>query len=56
MVGRRTHGLLHLIGEHLQVYADLLGLEFVRIGKGTTLEQVRTQLDVQELLAYSRPH
>jgi L-arabinose isomerase len=42
--------------EHLQVYADLLGLEFVRIGKGTTLEQVRTQLAVQELLAYSRPY
>ena len=37
--------------EHLQVYADLLGLEFVRIGKGTTLEQVRTQLAVQDLLA-----
>jgi L-arabinose isomerase len=37
--------------EHLQVYADLLGIEFVRIGKGTTLEQVRTQLAVQELLA-----
>jgi L-arabinose isomerase len=37
--------------EHLQVYADLLGLEFVRIGKGTSLEQVRTQLAVQELLA-----
>jgi len=37
--------------EHLQVYADLLGLEFVRIGKGTSLEQVRTQLALQELLA-----
>ena len=37
--------------EHLQVYADLLGLEFVRIGKGTSLEHVRTQLAVQELLA-----
>jgi L-arabinose isomerase len=37
--------------EHLQVYADLLGIEFVRIGRGTTLEQVRTQLAVQELLA-----
>jgi len=30
--------------EYLQIYADLLGLEFVRIGKGTTLEQVRAQL------------
>jgi L-arabinose isomerase len=37
--------------EHLQVYADLLGIEFVRIGRGTSLEQVRTQLAVQELLA-----
>jgi L-arabinose isomerase len=37
--------------EHLQVYADLLGIEFVRIGKGTTIEHVRTQLAVQELLA-----
>ena len=36
--------------EQLQVYADLLGLEFVRIGKGTTLEQVRMQLAIQELL------
>ena len=40
--------------EHLQVYADLLGIEFVRIGKGTSLEQVRTQLAVQELLALRR--
>jgi L-arabinose isomerase len=40
-----------ITAEHLQVYADLLGLEFVRIGKGTSLEQVRTQLAVQELLA-----
>jgi L-arabinose isomerase len=40
--------------EHLQVYADLLGIEFVRIGKGTSLEQVRTQLAVQELLARRR--
>ena len=39
--------------EHLQVYADLLGIEFVRIGKGTTLEHVRTQLAVQHLLARS---
>jgi L-arabinose isomerase len=39
---------------HLQVYADLLGIEFVRIGKGTSLEQVRTQLAVQELLALRR--
>jgi L-arabinose isomerase len=37
--------------EHLRVYADLLGLEYVRIGKGTSLEQVRMQLAVQELLA-----
>lgn len=40
-----------LTSEHLQVYADLLGIEFVRIGRGTSLEQVRTQLAVQELLA-----
>jgi L-arabinose isomerase len=40
--------------EHLQVYADLLGIEFIRIGKGTTLEQIRTQLAVQELLAQRR--
>src|SRR4051812_3692794 len=40
--------------EHLQVYADLLGIEFVRIGKGTTLEQIRMQLAVQELLALRR--
>ena len=37
--------------EHLQVFADLAGIEFVRIGRGTTLEQVRTQLAVQDLLA-----
>jgi len=37
--------------EHLQVYADLLGIEFVRIGRGTTLEQVRTAIAVQELAA-----
>ena len=43
-----------LDAEHLQVYADLLGLEFIRIGKETRLEQVRTQLAVQELLAQRR--
>jgi len=37
--------------EHLQIYADLLGIEFVRIGKGTSLEQVRAQLTLQDLLA-----
>ncbi len=37
--------------EHLRIYADLLGLEFVRIGKDTSLEDVRMQLAVQELLA-----
>jgi L-arabinose isomerase len=37
--------------EHLQVFADLLGIEFVRIGRGTTLEQIRTHLAVQDLLA-----
>ena len=36
---------------HLQIYADLLGIEYVRIGRGTSLEQVRTQIAVQELLA-----
>jgi L-arabinose isomerase len=40
--------------EHLQVYADLAGIEFVRIGRGTSLEQVRSQLAVQELLARRR--
>jgi L-arabinose isomerase len=40
--------------EHLQVYADLLGIEFVRIGPGTSLEHVRTQLAVQDLLAARR--
>ena len=40
--------------EHLQVYADLLGIEFVRIGRGTTLEQVRTAIAVQELTATRR--
>ena len=40
--------------EHLQVYADLLGIEFVRIGRGTTLEQVRTAIAVQELTAARR--
>jgi L-arabinose isomerase len=40
--------------EQLRVYADLLGIEFVRIGRDTTLEQVRTQLAVQELLALRR--
>jgi L-arabinose isomerase len=40
--------------EHLRVYADLLGIEFIRIGRGTTLEQVRTELAVQELLALRR--
>jgi L-arabinose isomerase len=40
--------------EHLQVYADLLGIEFIRIGTGTSLEQVRTQLAVQELLSLRR--
>jgi L-arabinose isomerase len=45
-----------ITAEHLQVYADLVGLEFVRIGRGTTLEQVRTELAVQELLARLRSH
>ncbi len=40
--------------EHLQVYADLAGIEFVRIGRGTSLEQVRSQLAVQELIARRR--
>lgn len=40
--------------EHLQVYADLVGIEFIRIGQGTTLEHVRTQLALQELLAQRR--
>jgi L-arabinose isomerase len=40
--------------EQLQVFADLTGIEFVRIGRGTTLEQVRTEIAVQELLALRR--
>jgi L-arabinose isomerase len=40
-----------LTSEHLRVYADLLGIDFVRIGKGTSLDHVRTQLAVQELRA-----
>jgi L-arabinose isomerase len=40
--------------EHLQVYADLLGIEFVRIGRGTTLDAVRTQIAIQALLAGRR--
>ncbi len=38
--------------EHFEVYADLLGLEYVKIGKGTTLKSVRETLAIQELLAY----
>jgi len=37
--------------EHLRIYADLTGIEFVRIGKGTTLEQIRTQLAIHDGLA-----
>jgi L-arabinose isomerase len=40
--------------DYLQVYADLLGIEFIRIGRGTSLEQVRTAIAVQELLALRR--
>ncbi len=36
----------------LQAYADQLGLEYVRIGKGTTLTEIRQTLAVQELLAF----
>ncbi len=38
--------------EHMQVYADLVGLEYVKIGKGSTLESIRQTLAVQEFLAY----
>ena len=38
--------------EILQAYADQLGLEYVRIGKGTTIESIRQTLAVQELLAF----
>ncbi|MEI8094601.1 MAG: L-arabinose isomerase [Spirochaetales bacterium] len=38
--------------EILQMYADQLGLEYVCIGKGSTLESVRQTLAVQELLAF----
>jgi len=38
--------------ETLQIYADQLGLEYVRIGKGTTIESIRQTLAVQELLAF----
>jgi L-arabinose isomerase len=40
--------------EQLRVFADLAGIEYVRIGKGTSLEQIRTQLAVQELLSLKR--
>lgn len=40
--------------EQLRVYADLAGIEYVRIGKETSLEQIRTQLAVQELLSLKR--
>jgi len=36
----------------LQAYADQLGLEYVRIGKGTTVESIRQTLAVQELLSF----
>jgi L-arabinose isomerase len=38
--------------ETLQAWADQLGLEYVRIGKGTTIESIRQTLAVQELLAF----
>jgi L-arabinose isomerase len=38
--------------EMLQMYADQLGLEYVCIGKTSTLESVRQTLAVQELLAH----
>ena len=38
--------------ETLQAYADQLGLEYVRIGKGSTIESIRQTLAVQELLAF----
>ena len=38
--------------EMLQMYADQLGLEYVCIGKISTLESVRQTLAVQELLAH----
>jgi L-arabinose isomerase len=38
--------------EILQMYADQLGLEYVCVGKGSTLEAVRQTLAVQELLAH----
>ncbi|HTH14175.1 MAG TPA: L-arabinose isomerase, partial [Spirochaetia bacterium] len=38
--------------EHMEVYADLLGLEYVKIGKGTTLKSIRETLAIQELLAF----
>jgi len=40
--------------EHLQMFADLIGLEYVKIGKGTTVESIRQTLAVQELLAKGR--
>jgi L-arabinose isomerase len=40
--------------EYLQMYADLVGLEYVKIGKGTTVESIRQTLAVQELLAKGR--
>jgi len=38
--------------EHMEAYADLLGLEYVKIGKDTTLKSIRETLAVQEMLAF----
>ena len=40
-----------LTSAHMQAWADLVGVEFVRIGKGSTLEGVRQELNFHNLLA-----
>ena len=42
----------NLTAEHMQDFADMAGIEYVRIGKGTTLEQLRNELRWNE--AYYR--
>lgn len=39
----------NLTGEHMQDFADIAGIEYVRIGKNTKLEQLRNELRWNEL-------
>jgi L-arabinose isomerase len=40
-----------LNSDHMQIWADLLGIEYVRIGKGSTLDGIRNTLRLNNLLA-----